>query len=180
MGTIIRPDMLKNALGAKLAAAAAQIAALHEAEEPRLTPHLNPRESIAACMMHMRSVHPIADAFGKAQAGDLVFNSWYETWRAGLAKTDLALWDELLHPDRAQREHGHGAELIEDEISVAADPSIITHPFQRSSVPEVPKRRVRFAAHADRPASDVCNDYLRLARRFVDDFLRSNERFLPS
>jgi len=179
MGTIIRPDMLKNALGAKLAAAAAQIAELREAEEPRLTPHLNPREIIATFLAQVRGVYPIADVFGKAQAGDLVFNAWYENWRAALARPELALWDQLLHADRIQREQGHAAELIEDEISVAADPSIITHPFQRSSWPQVPKLRVRFAAYARRPASEVCDDYLKLARRFVDDFVRDHERFLP-
>ena len=179
MDAVVRPDMLKAALSAKLAAASSQLLELREAEQPRVTPHLNPREIIAAFLLHIRGVYPIADHFGKAQAGDLVFNSWYETWRTGLAKPDLALWDQLLHPDRVQREHGHGAELIEDEISVAADPSITAQQTVPSTRPEVRKRRVRFAAHANRPASDVCGDYVRLARRFIDDFVRDHERFLP-
>ena len=164
--------MLKSALHAKLAAAAAQVAGLREAEELRLTPHLNPREMIATFLLVARRIYPIADTFGKAQAGDLVFNSWYQAWRAGLSKADLALWHQL-------SAGGHEPELlIEDEVSVPADPSIITHPSRKSAWPEVPKRRVRFAAHAKRPASDVCDDYLRLARRFVDDFVRDYERFL--
>jgi hypothetical protein len=178
MGTIIRPDMLKSALAAKLAAATAEIARLREAEEARLTPHLNPREIVATALRHTRGVYAIADTFGKAQAGDLVFNAWYDTWRTGLPKAGLALWREL-GADSAEPGPRLDPELIDDEISVAADPSIVTHPFQKSSWPQVPKRRVRFAAHANRPASDVCDDYLKLARRFVDDFIRANERFLP-
>jgi hypothetical protein len=174
MGTIVRPDMLKNALGAKLAAAAAQLLELREAEQPRLTPHLSPPEIIGAFLVHVRGIHPIVDVFGRAQAGELVFKAWHETWRAALSKADLALWDRLRDDHQG---HEHGAELIEDEISVSADASATGHE-SRGPRADVRKRRFRFAADPKRPASDVCADYLRLARRFVEDFVRAHEQFL--
>jgi hypothetical protein len=44
---------------------------------------------------------------------------------------------------------------------------------------DVRKQIFRFAASPNRVASDVCDDYLRLARRFADDFVRDYARFLP-
>ena len=143
MGTIIRPDMLKNALGAKLAAAAAQLLELREAEQPRLTPHLSPHEIVAAFLVHVRAIHPIVDVFGRAQAGELVFKAWHERWRAALAKADLALWDRLRE---AQHSHAHGAELIEDEISVTADGPSAAHEPAAAPRANMRKRRVRFAS----------------------------------
>jgi len=172
MGTIIRPDMLKNALGAKLAAAAAQLLELREAEQPRLTPHLSPHEIIGAFLLHVRGVYPIVDTFGRAQAGELMYKAWHETWRNSLTKPDLALWDRL-RDDAKHHEHAHGAELVEDEIAVKVDPTAT-----RPGGGNARKVRVRFAADPNRAASEVCADYLRLARRFVDAFVRANEQIL--
>jgi hypothetical protein len=63
-------------------------------------------------------------------------------------------------------------------MAVASDASIATHQSLPGSRPEVRKQRVRFAAYADRAASDVCNDYVRLARRFADDFVRDHAHLL--
>jgi len=168
--------MLKSALGAKLAAAQAQMLDLREAEQPRLTPHLSPHEIIGAFLVHMRGIQPIVDVFGRAHAGELMFKAWHEAWRAALTKADLALWDRLRDSQHAQP---HGAELIEDEISVIADaPSTAREPGPARRA-DIHKPRVRFAADPNRAASDVCADYLRLARAFVEDFVRNHERFLP-
>ena len=69
--------------------------------------------------------------------------------------------------------------LIELEISVAADPSITVHESAPGARPDVRKPLIRFAASPDRAASDLCDDYLRLARRFAGDFVRDYARFLP-
>lgn len=177
MPATIRPDTLKVALDAKIAAAATDLVELREAEELRVTPHLSPREIIGALLSHARGVYPIADTFGKAQAGDLVFNAWYQTWRGTLSKADLSLWAQL-RADRVQPGMGRDAELIEDEIAVAADPTITVPDLPVGARTDIRKRRVRFAAHPNRAASEVCGDYVRLARRFADDFIRDNDRFL--
>jgi len=169
MSTTVRPDNLKAALDAKVAASMAQLAELREAEQPRPTPHLNAREIIGTFLRYARGVYSVAGTFGKANAGDLQFNAWYEQWVKGLGDTDRALWKEL---ERVQPEPGHGAELIEVETSVAA------HQRSPGAGADVRKSLVRFAVHAQRAASDVCYDYVRLTRRFANDFVREHARFL--
>jgi hypothetical protein len=178
MSTTVRPDNLRVALDAKLAAAMSQLVDLREAEEPRVTPHLNPREIVAAFLLYAGSVYPIADTFGRTQAGDLQFDAWYEQWIRKLGAADRALWKQLRH-ERVQQEHGRGAALLETEIAVSSDPAITgQHPMLGAGA-DVRKQLVRFATSPNRAASDVCDDYLRLARRFALDFVRDYARFLP-
>ena len=178
MSSTVRPDNLKAALDAKLAAAMAQLVELREAEQPRVTVHLNPRENVGTFLQYVSRVHPIADTFGRAQAGDLQFGAWYGQWVEKLGEADRALWkqlrDECVQQDRAQ-----GVALIEVEISVAADPSSAMHQSVPSAQADVRKPLIRFASSPNRLAGDVCEDYLRLARRFADAFVRDYARFLP-
>ena len=174
MSTTIRPDNLRAALDAKVAAALSQLVELREAEQPRVTPHLNLREIVGAFLLYARAVFPIAHTFGDAQAGELQFNAWYKQWRRKLNDADRALWEQL-RDDRA-RADAHGADLIDVEISVAADPTITVPPAQRTGVR---KQLVRFASQPTRDASAVCDDYLRLAKRFAADFVEEYQRFLP-
>ncbi len=167
MSTTVRPDNLKAALDAKLAAAASQLVELREAEQPEVTPHLNPREIVEAFLSYAGRVYPIAAGFGRAQAGDLQFEAWYAEWTGKLADADRPLWQHL-RDELARHEHGHKAALIEAEVAV---------PDARTGVRN---RLVRFAAVPERAASDVCADYLRLAKRFVGEFLRDYARFLPA
>lgn len=178
MSTTVRPDNLRAALDAKLAAAMSELIALREAEEPRATPHLSPREIVAAFLRYACRVHPIAETFGRAQAGDLQFESWYEQWTRGLGDADRALWARL-REERVREELGLGDALIETEVAVPSDPSLTAQQAAPGARAEVRKRLVRFAAAADRAASDVCADYLRLAKRFAADFVRDYARFLP-
>jgi hypothetical protein len=181
VSSTVRPDNLKAALDAKLAAAMSQLVDLREAEQPRVTPHLNPREIIGTFLLYASAIYPIADTFGRAQAGDLQFDAWYGQWLGKLGDADRALWKQL-RDERARQErheHGHGAALVDVEIAVPSDPSITA----RQSVPpvraDVRKRLIRFAAAPNRAASDVCGDFLRLAKRFAGEFLRDYARFLP-
>jgi hypothetical protein len=178
MSTTVRPDNLRAALDAKLAAAMSQLVELREAEQPRVTLHLNPREIVDTFLMYACRIYPIADTFGRAQAGDLQFDAWYGQWIGKLGDADRALWKQL-RDERARQEHGQGAALIEVEISVPSDPSITVHQSVPGARADVRKRIIRFAASPNRAASNVCDDYLRLAKRFAGEFVRDYARFLP-
>ena len=146
-------------------------------EQPRPTPHLNPREIVGAFLLYARGIFALLRTFGRTQAGELQFNAWYEQWVKALIDADRALWNHL-GDERPQQPHGHAAELIDVEISVATDPPVAPQPSLPGARPEVRKRLVRFAAYANRPASNVCGDYLRLARVFAHDFIRDHQRFI--
>lgn len=135
MSTTVRPDNLKAALDAKLAAAMSQLADLREAEQPGALVHLNARESVDKFLSYAHRIYPIAAAFGREQAGDLQFDAWYSQWLGALNVADRILWLQL-------RDGAH------------------------------------FAAAPNRAASDICADYLRLAKRFVGEFVRDHARFL--
>jgi hypothetical protein len=178
MSTTIRPDNLRAALDAKVAAALSQLAELREAEQPRVTPHLNPREIVGMFLLYARGVFPIAHTFGDAQVGELQFNAWYQQWRRKLNDADRALWEQLRN-ERVRQEHGPGADLIDVEISVASDPSVTVQQASPGPRADVRKRLVRFASQPNRAASAVCDDYLRLSKRFAADFVQEHSRFLP-
>ena len=174
MSSTLRPGNLRAALDAKLAAAMSQLDELRDADQPRVTPHLNPREIVASFLLYARGVYTVAATFGSAQVGDLQFNAWYGQWMEKLGDADRALWKQL-HDDHAQP----GAALTELEISVTGDPSTGVHQLPPGARADVRKRLVRFAAFPDRAAGDVCDDYLRLSKRLAGEFIRDHARFLP-
>ena len=94
-----------------------------------------------------------------------------------LGDVDRALWKQL-RDECARQERGQGPALIERETSVSADPSIAARSLPGAHG-DVRKPLLRFVVSPNRPASDVCDDYLRLARRFADEFVRDYSRFLP-
>ncbi len=178
MSTTVRPDNLRAALAAKLAAATSQFVELREAEQPHVTPHLNPREIVGTFLLYASGIYPIADTFGRAQAGDLQFDAWYRQWMETLDDVDRAHGSNCATNVR-DKNAGKQPALIEREISVSADPSIVVDESAPGARADVRKKLVRFAASPDRAASDLCDEYLRLARRFADDFVRDYARFLP-
>ena len=124
MSTTIRPDNLRAALDAKLAAATSQLIDLREAEQPRVTLHLNPREIVGTFLLHARSVYPIVDAFGRAQAGELQFSAWYQNWTEKLGEADRASWKRLR--DRQQTRARRRADRRRDIPSPATRRSPLT------------------------------------------------------
>lgn len=178
MSTTVRPDNLRAALDAKLAAAMSQLVELREADDPRVTLHLNPREIVETFLLYACRIQPIVDTFGRAQAGDLQFDAWYGQWTESLGDADRALWKEL-RDERVRHDLGLGHALIEVEIPAASDPSITGQQPVPGVEGQIRKKAVRFPAFPNRAASDVCDDYLRLARRFAHDFVRDYARFLP-
>ena len=173
MSSTLRPDNLKAALHAKLAAAQGQLMALHEAEQPCLTPHLSPRQIVISFMGYAGGVYAIADAFGRAEVGELQFNAWYEQWMRALNNVDRALVQQVRH-HAAHHGQADATPLVEVEISVDPDPSV-TVPNLRHGVR---KQLARFATQPERPASDVCEEYLRVTKQFAGDFVRDHDRFL--
>jgi hypothetical protein len=178
MSTTVRPDNLRAALDAKLAAATSQLVDLREAEQPRVTLHLNPREIVGTFLLYACRVHPIADTFGRTQAGDLQFDAWYGQWVEKLGDADRTAWKQL-REERVRLEHGQQPALIEVEISVSSNPSITVRQPTPVAATDLRKQLVRFAHSPNRAASDVCADYLQLAKRFAHDFVRDYARFLP-
>jgi hypothetical protein len=177
MSTTVRPDNLKAALDAKIAAAMSRLVELREADEPRITPHLNAKESVTTFLQYAGRVQPIAEAFGREQAGDLQFEAWYGEWTERLGEPDRALWKQF-RDERVRQDLGLGTELIEVELAVPADPAATAREPGPGASAQVGKRVVRFAAAPNRSASDVCYDFARLARRFAQDFVRDYARFL--
>lgn len=106
----VRPDNLRAALDAKLAAAMSQLMDLREAEQARVAPHLNPREIVRAFLLYARGVCTIVDTFGKSQVGHLQFNAWYGQWTDKLGEIDRPLWAQL-HDERAAPDQGQGPAL---------------------------------------------------------------------
>jgi hypothetical protein len=178
MSSTVRPDNLRAALDARLAAAMSQAVELREAELPRVTPHLNAREIVGAFLQYARGVHAIVDAFGKAQVGDLQLASWHAQWTQALSHDDRALWRQL-SDEPGMPAPPPGAALVDLEISVAPDPSITGEHPALGTRADVRKKLVRFAAYPSKAASDVCGEYLRLAKRLAADFVRDHARFLP-
>jgi hypothetical protein len=172
MSTTLRPDNVKAALDAKLAAAMAQLAELREAEQPRLTTHLSSRELVGALLNYARSVPAIAGAFGKAQAGELQFDSWHDQWVKALSDADRAVWQQL------NAAHGQGDSLVDVEIVVPRESSVAQLKPSPDTQAGARKRLARFAAYPARAASDVCRSFVWLAKRYADDFLRDHARFL--
>jgi hypothetical protein len=178
MSSTVRPDNLRAALDARLAAAMSQAIELREAELPRVTPHLNLREIVVTFLQYARGVHGIVEAFGKAQVGDLQLAAWSAQWTQALSNEDRILWRQL-SDEPGMPAPPPGAALVDLEISVAPDPSITGEHPALGTRGDVRKKLVRFAAYPSRSASDVCGDYLRLAKRLAHDFVRDHARFLP-
>ncbi|HET8698495.1 MAG TPA: hypothetical protein VFO94_13465, partial [Gammaproteobacteria bacterium] len=95
-----------------------------------------------------------------------------------LGHDDRALWRQLSN-DPAVPAPPPGAALVDLEISVAPDPSITGEHPALGTRADVRKKLVRFAAYPNKAASDVCGEYLRLAKRLAADFVRDHARFLP-
>jgi hypothetical protein len=165
MSATVRPDNLKAALDAKIAAALAQLAELRESEEPRITPHLNPRELVASLLLYAHGIYSVASSFGRAQVGELQYEAWYEQWKQALGDADRGVWRELSEGGA----NAQGGGLIDVEILVTGV----------SSAPHDTRKRVcRFAAYPQRSASDLCAELLRLGKRFAGEFMRDHARFL--
>jgi hypothetical protein len=171
----VRAERFVEAVRAKLNDARLRLHDLRESERPTLT-NLNPAEIIGHFLTAARGVYQTAKTFAEGATGKLAFDTWYQGWLERLPRAESDLWRSLTD-NRDAHIHGEGASLIDTEVDVTErlDPMIFQGPLalgvQRPRMTKVGKR---FEAYAGRPASDVCNDFLELAERFVADFSRDH------
>src|ERR1700722_8573989 len=120
------------------------------------------RAALQACMEPARGVVLTIQTFGEEALGRRAFWDWVEQWERSLSPAELAIW-ELITEARDWQTHGAGPELI--EVPIRLDPS-------------TSRSVARFKAQANRPASDACNEYVELVRRFAADFQRNHAALL--
>jgi hypothetical protein len=151
---------------------------LRKAEQPQFTPNLDPWALVAEFLSSARGVYPTAKTYcdGLQPPAPGRFTRWRDTWEGQLSRADLDLWRRM-EDERHRHEHGDGAALITVDIPV---PMEFTHPnpivlglSAAEANPPSYKNGVRFKGYPERPASEVCEQYLALCRRFVEDLLRS-------
>jgi hypothetical protein len=87
-----------------------------------------------------------------------------------------------MRSERVAQEHGEGAGLTQIMIPITRGqmPQDFTN-YALLRIPRPPgpsKGGFRFTAYPDRPASEICRDYLALCRRFADDFERDHSHLL--
>lgn len=180
MRVTVDPAKVREALSRKLGSAGENVGLLRQSELPEMNGHWKPAKYAIAVLHAARGVYPTAERFAE---GRLDMPGWYREWRAAIGVNDCALWDQL-RDDRAAQEHGDGAEFVRVEIPVTRGPGM-PEMFRNNALygggaqPSASKGGIRFAAYPDRPASEVAADYLRVAQRFVDDFLREHARLIP-
>ena len=133
-------------------------------------------------MTAANGVFPTAQAFIEQHGLDFN-NGWYKDWRENvLTPTNRALWAQL-RDERHDYEHGPGADLIAYSIDVERDSSTAAHASYSSPAggggSRCRKGGVRFAAYPDQKASEVRAEWLRLAQKFRDAFIKDHARLLP-
>jgi hypothetical protein len=181
MRATVRPEKLREALTAKLLAAAMALHKLRDADKLELNQHWDPQNIVVEFLNAARGVVPIAETF----LGERPFRRWNDAWeKARLPESDRsALWKQMWDSRRLQ-EHGEGAGLIHTQLLVddrnllQVNRSVV-HLGMAPTKTEMFKGSVRFAAYPDRPVSEVCAEYLEMCQQFVDDFLREQAQLIP-
>ena len=181
MTAIVRPEKLREALNAKLSDVPQLIFELQQAEKPEFNRYTQPEKYATDILHAARGVFPVAKSFADAQPS-VDFDAWYEAWRRGLTEVERSSWRQL-RDDRVAHEHGEGAPLIQHMVEVTRGDGYTNFSNYAALGIRPPERGpskgcVRYAAYPDQPASAVARDYLALAQRFVDDFLREHEHLL--
>ena len=181
MRATVKPAKLREGLSQKLGAAGENVGLLRQAELPELNGHWDPAKYAIAFLHAARGVCATAETFANGHGID--FKAWYAAWRASVSAADLQLWDRL-RDDRVAQEHGDGADFIAVAIPITRGPGM-PEMFRNNvlygggAAPPASKGGIRFSVDPNRPTSEVCADYLRVARRFVDDFLRNYAHLIP-
>jgi hypothetical protein len=174
----VDPARLRTALHQKLGSAYWRVSDLYNAEQPRFTA-TEPQGIIPHFLTSARGVCLTAETFAEDSwpVGD--FRIWLARWEARLASDDLLLWC-YMREQRNACEHGDGADLTRFQIPIDQEPDISDKNYAAIllSMPRNQSRfwkdGVRFKVYPDKPVSEVCISYLKLCRRFVDDFLQEN------
>jgi hypothetical protein len=166
MAVTVRPEKLREALGAKLATAVQALYELREADKPMMNRIWEPQNVVVEFLHAAHGVYPIVKTFGEENLQPAGFRQWVDGWKSGLSATNRHLWQQM-NTERVAQEHGEGADLIPHQIEIS---QIDNRSF---------KGGVRFAAYPDRPVSEVCAEYFDLCQRFGDDFRRDHAHLIP-
>jgi hypothetical protein len=169
---VVRREKFREVALAKISDAKFLVHDLRESERPVFNPQLHSAQIIGRLLPAARGVFQAAEARMDTKGA---FSGWYnDVWLKSLSAQETDLWKTLTH-NRDGQIHGEGPELTSTnlEVTEGMDPMSQSHVMQRVERPRAWKPVARFAAYPDRAASDVCNDWLALAQRFVDDFVRA-------
>lgn len=176
----VNAQQLPGAVGAKIGLAGVAVNELRQMERPVFTGgFLGQHEKLTAFLEAARGVFLTIETFAKSRLQGDGFMTWVHTWEDCLLPGQLELWN-LMTDQRDAHTHGAGPDLVDISIPLEGDygqqhqSSAILLGLRGSLSSKASKSGVRFAAHADRPASDVCADYLLLVQQFHDDFKRDH------
>jgi hypothetical protein len=175
----VAPSELARTLHTKLDAAKLKLLDVQKAEQPRGGGSESHRDLVMQFVRSARGVYPVAKTFGKDWLPGNRFKVWRDKWEDGLAAAEQTLWHHV-QKLRDIDEHGEGAPLIPVAIPVALDDCVPTNAallgLGPGHQPTASKIGAGFSPYPNKPASEVCAEYLQLCRRFVDDFLRDHPR----
>jgi len=177
----VDPARLTDALNEKLGAATTKLHELREAEQPRMTAQHDPKAIVEHLLTSARSLSLAAETFAKDNWPEGDLSAWRRQWQRALDPQDEQLW-HYMRVNRNWADHGDGAGLIPINIPMPVErshnPSAILlgiNPYN----PVPTKGGVRFAKYPDVSASEVCNTYLGLCRRYIEDFHNENGAHPP-
>jgi hypothetical protein len=115
MAVSIRPEKLREALGAKLDTAVQALYKLREAEKPVLNQYWEPQTIVVEFLHAAHGVFPTIKTFGEKNAAG--FWKWLDGWKGELSSPDRDLWQQK-NTERVAQEHGEGADLIPHQIEI--------------------------------------------------------------
>jgi hypothetical protein len=178
----IGPEELKDALNAKLDAAMLSLRELQQAEQPEYNRYTEPQKYVVDFLYAARGAFWIVKTFGDDKLQPAPCGRWLEAWEHTLRPEQLDLW-RAIGTEPVSPEHGEVERLISTWIPITQGqvPEDFTH-YAELGIPRPPgptKRAVRFRLYPDKPASEVCAEYLKLVQKFVADFLRQHAQLVP-
>ena len=182
MATVGSPQALREAVSQKLGTAVRHMHDLRKALEPEFNGYWNPKDDAVGFLHAAHGVVPVLKTFAdeRKQLGD--FDDWRDKWEEELTVEERTLWLRM-KDERIAQEHGEGAglESFPNPVTRGGEFQDFTN-YAAHGIPRGPppaKEGVRFRAYPDRPANEVCLQYLGLVGRCWQDFIRDHPHILP-
>ena len=178
----IGPEKLKDAIDAKLDAARLSLHELQQAEQPECNRYTEPHRYVVEFLQAAGGAFSILKAFGEDRLQPAPFGRWLEAWGHTLTPEQLDLW-RAIGTEPVSQEHGEEELLISTWIPITRGPmpEDFTN-YTELGIPRAPaptKGAVRFRAYPDKPASEVCAEFLKLMQKVVADFLHQHAHLVP-
>lgn len=176
------PEKLKDAVAARLDAAMLSLSELQQAEQPECNRYTEPHRYVVEFLHAARGAFSIVKTFGEEKLQPAPFRRWLEAWGHTLTPEQLRLWRAIGTAPESQ-EYSEGELLIPTWIPITRGPmpEDFTH-YTELGIPRPPgptKSAVRFRFDPEKPASEVCAEYLKLVQKCLADFLRQHANLLP-